>query len=254
MQPELPRTGLNGSALVELLAQLALARSPATPPSFVDGLGRWLGWKDAIGVSAALQAVPPQRQHPHDPAAPGCSNGAASAVSAACAASAPSAASAALAALDAEFTRVRAALGSAIAQALDEAAGELAADLREGATSPRFLPWRQRYFNLQQAMEGAVLSLRVQARAALLHAGAQHPHLSTLATLDTALAAALAPREQAQLALMPVLLEKHHRRADVAPAAFRHHAQQLLQAELELRLQPSLGLLDALRTTLTESP
>lgn len=232
MQPELPRTGLNGSALVELLSELALADRPLTPPSLVEGLGRWLGWKEAIPLSAALQAPPPAGAGgaPRD-------------------ASASAESAAALATLDAEFSRVRAALGNAIDQALHEAGAEVGQDIRAGRRGPHFLPWRQRYFGLQQAMEAAVAPLRAQARAVLQRLGAQHPKLAALAALDTALAAALAPREQAQLALMPALLEKHHQRQHAAPAAFRHDMQRLLQAELELRLQPALGLLDALRAT-----
>jgi Protein of unknown function (DUF3348) len=237
MQPELPRTGLNGTALVELLAELALAGRPLAPPSLVEGLGRWLGWKEAIQLSAALQTPP----HPGAGGAP--RGDSARAVSAA-----------ALAALEAEFSRVRAALGTAIDKALDEAGAEVNQDIRAGSGGAHFLPWRQRYFGLQQAMEAAVAPLRAQARAVLQRLGAQHPGLAALATLDAALGAALVPREQAQLALMPVLLEKHHQRQEAAPAAFRHDMQRLLQAELELRLQPALGLLDALRATHTGSP
>ncbi len=52
MSPELPRTGLNGSALVGLLAQLSLVEKAGRPPAFVEGLTRWVGWKDAIALSA----------------------------------------------------------------------------------------------------------------------------------------------------------------------------------------------------------
>lgn len=229
MQLELPRTGLNGTALVELLAQLALTDRPKAPPSFVEGLGRWLGWKEAIGLSAVLaQATPAAGVAP---------SGAGQA--------------AALARLDAEFTRVRAALTLTIGQALDEAAAETA---ETGAISSDFLPWRRACFRLQQAMEAAVGPLRAQARAALQAQAAQHPGLATLAALDATLAAALAPREQAQLALLPVLLEKHFTRHGAANGAFRHDMQRLLQAELELRLQPALGLLDALCAAHTGSP
>ena len=229
MQLELPRTGLNGSALVELLAQLALAEHPATPPSFVEGLGRWLGWKEAISLSAVLQA-PPRAQTRRAPARPS--------------------SAAALARLDAEFTRVRTALALAIAQALDDAAA--------GEEGSDFLPWRRCCFRLQQAMEAAVGPLRAPARAVLHSQATPHPALSTLAALDTALAAALAPQEQAQLALMPVLLEKHfmrqQARKDGPSGVFRHDMQRLLHAELELRLQPALGLLDALHAAHTGSP
>lgn len=218
MTPELPRpggtgaSGLSGSALVGLLGQLALVERPAAPPSLVEGLARWLGWKDAIALSAVLQAAPP---------------------------ASPAAAPALLAPLEADFQRVRLALERAIADPGDTA-GDSGAD---------FLPFRRRHFQLQQTMEAALGPLRAQARAALLRAGGQHPSLARLAALDAALADALAPREQAQLALLPALLEKLHARGG---ATFRQDMQRLLAAELELRLQPIAGLLDALRAALTD--
>jgi len=224
MPLEHPRPGLNGSALAGLLAQLNLVPRTAAPPSLVDGLSRWLGWKDAIALSAVLQAAP-----------------------AAAAVAAPQR----LAALEAEFTRVRAALARTIAEPGDTA--------REDGRD--FLPFRRHHAQQQQAMDTAVATLRAQARAALLRAGRTHPPLARLAALDAALAGALAPREQAQLALMPALLEKLYTRlrsaspgAGAAPwlPAFRHDMQRLLLAELDLRLQPAEGLLDALRTALTD--
>lgn len=225
MPLEHPRPSLNGSALAGLLAQLSLVDRPTTAPSFVEGLARWLGWKDAIALSAVLQAPVP----------------------AAAAAATP----ALLAPLEAEFARVRAALGRAIADPGDTA----------GEEGHDFLPFRRRHFQLQQAMEAALGPLRAQARATLLKAGRRHPPLARLAALDAVLADALAPREQAQLAAMPVLLEKLHARWRLAAseplnpaglAGFRHDMQRLLQAELDLRLQPAQGLLDALRAALTD--
>ena len=156
---------------------------------------------------------------------------------------------ASLTGLEAEFTRVRTALALAIDRALEEA------DASSGTGGHDFLPWRRCCFGLQQAMEAAVGALRAQARAVLQRRAATHPELATLAALDAALAAMLAPREQAQLALMPVLLEKHfmrpETRQDRAPGAFKDDMRRLLHAELELRLQPALGLLEALRATHT---
>lgn len=222
MPQELPRPGLNGSALAGLLAQLALVERPASPPSFVEGLARWVGWKEAIALSAVLQAPTPA---PRGAAAP-----------------------ATLAPLEGEFARVRAALERAVADPGDTA-GEDGLD---------FLPFRRRHFQLQQALESALGPLRVQARAALRRVASQHPTLGRLAALDEALAGTLAPREQALLAQLPVLLEKLHARAAAGPhdpnwlARFRHDMQRLLQAELDLRLQPLEGLLDALRAALTD--
>jgi hypothetical protein len=237
-------TTLNGSALVGLLAQLSLSDRPAAPPSLVEGLGRWLGWREAIAVSAVLQAAPAAA-----PAGP------------------TTAISTAATRLQAEVQRVREALARRIEEALREAPED----------GHDFLPHRRRYFGAQQAMELTLAPLREQARALLARSG---PALAQLAALDAALAGALAPREQALLAQLPVLLEKHHTRLresaatavptqpPATPAArarkpqatpawlttFRHDMRRMLQAELELRLQPTLGLLDALRGLIPSSP
>ena len=230
MEPELPqspRTGLNGCALVDLLGQLALVEPPkplrppraATP--FVEGLGLWLGWRASIPLAAALQglAPPAARAGAADPAFAG-----------------PTLAAQAL-------NRVRQSLGRAIADESSTA--------REDGAS--FVPFRRRYFGLQQAMDGAIGPLRTQLRAALAQQPAEP--LRRLAALDAALVSTLASREQNLLALMPVLLEKHFSRlrqaAPAAPAApwlttFRHDMRRLLAAELDLRLQPALGLLETL--------
>ena len=58
MEQGFPRTPLNGSALVGLLTQMALVDGQGARPSFIEGMGRWLGWADAIPLSAALQVAP----------------------------------------------------------------------------------------------------------------------------------------------------------------------------------------------------
>ncbi|RVU49365.1 DUF3348 family protein [Rubrivivax rivuli] len=272
-----PSATLNGSALVGLLAQLALSDRPAAPPSLVEGLGRWLGWREAIAVSAVLQA-PPERSDGRLGAGPGRPTGPTAPPSAApptVPAGAATAAASAATRLQAEVQRVRDVLARRFEEALKEAP-------EDGSD---FLPHRRRYFGAQQAMELTLAPLREQARALLARSG---PPMAQLAALDAALAGALAPREQALLAQLPVLLEKHHTRlreaasalspaqppataanpAAPAPAArarkpqaapawlttFRHDMRRMLQAELELRLQPTLGLLDALRGPLPSSP
>jgi len=251
-------TTLNGSALVGLLAQLALSDRPSAPPSLVEGLGRWLGWREAIAVSAVLQAAPERAGHPPGPTVPPLA-----APPAVPAGRAAPAADAVAQRLQAEVQRVREDLARRIEEALHEAPED---DLD-------FLPHRRSYFRAQQTMEQSLASLREQARGLLARCS---PALAQLAALDAALAGALAPREQALLAQLPVLLEKHHARLRHAgtatsptplpdtpppPAApargrqatpawlttFRHDMRRMLQAELELRLQPTLGLLDALR-------
>ncbi len=226
MKQELVRTGLDGSALVGMLAQLALTEPPTAAPSFVEGMGRWLGWQEAIALSAVLQQAAP---------------GTAAALPALRAASASEQANAER--LCQRLARVQAELTQAILADRDT--------VREDGND--FLPFRRRCLNLQQAMAAAVAPLREQLRATV---APMSPAMARLAALDAAMAQALAPREHALLALLPVLLEKHFLRLRTAPPqadpnpwldTFRQDMQQLLLAELSLRLQPSLGLLQALR-------
>jgi hypothetical protein len=221
ISPPPPGAGLQGSPLVGLLAELALVDRPTARPSFVEGMGRWLGWKHAIPLSAVLQA--PRAAHVPPPRA---RTGASP--------------------LAAEFARVHDALTRAIADDGDTASE----DGRE------FVPWRRRYTNLQQAMEAAIMPLRTQLRDAVAPLS---PDGARMAALDAVLASALAAPEQAQLAQMPALLHKHFIR--LRPAHFepdpqapwlqtlRQDMQRLLQAELALRLQPARGLLDTLCAT-----
>jgi hypothetical protein len=178
MEQDLVRTGLHGSALVGLLAQLALIEQPAVAPSFVEGMGRWLGWKEAIPLSAVLQQAAPGRV-----------------------AAAPSAqrTKANVDELVLEWARVRSTLTQAI---LDQ--GDTAHE-----DGHDFLPFRRRCFSLQQAMGTAVDPLRDKLRAAVAQLS---PPTARLAALDAVMAQALAPREQTLLAQLPVLLEKHFMR------------------------------------------
>ena len=225
MKQELVRTGLDGSALVGMLAQLALIDPPAAAPSLVEGLGRWLGWRQAIPLSAVLQQAAPGR---------------AAALSAA---------------------RAKRAGEQANVKTLQHKLNHVQTDLTQAIMTDRdtahedgndFLPFRRRCLHLQQAMADAVGPLREQLRAQVARLS---PAMAQLAALDAVVAQALAPREQALLALLPVLLEKHFLRLRSAPLqaepkpwldTFRHDMHQLLMAELSLRLQPSLGLLAAL--------
>ena len=219
MQQALPRTGLNGSALVALLAQWGLVDRSTAAPSFVAGLGHWLGWKESIEVSAALQA-PLALVAAGENATP--------------------ASLAAHAALAQEFSRVRRALRLAIAD-------ETATSLEHGT---RFAPFRRHYLDLQHTMASAIAPLREQAREAL--APLSLP-MARLAALDAVMCEALGAREQSLLALLPVLLEKHFARLQQVQdpldwrLVFRRDMQRLLAAELDLRLQTALGLLDTVR-------
>lgn len=231
MVQQTARTGLTGSALVRLLAGLTDPHGRAREPrsAFADGLSQWTGWTDAIALSAALDrplatALPAgerlRTQYDQE---------------------------------HAEYTRVRALLAQAIGR---EAQAVGRSPLEAGLG---FTPYRQCYAARQQAMDVAIGALRERVRAVL---AACTPELARLAEVDAVMARALAAQERRLLATVPVQLEKHFQRLRAAQFAapqgqghdsdawldgFRHDLQAVLLAELELRLQPVEGLVEALR-------
>lgn len=204
------------------------ADPPESRQSFAERLSHWLGWTDAISLSGALSAAPA--------GAATTSHGGASAEQAQC-------------------TRVREALTHAIAQEMHGAARDAAVD---------FAPYRRRYVARQQAMETSVGALRGRLRETL---AARSPAMARLAAVDAVMEQVLGPHEQRLLATVPTLLEKHFKRSRLAETAadttggesddearrrawrdaFGHDMHSVLLAELDLRLQPVEGLVEALR-------
>ncbi|MDT7838016.1 DUF3348 domain-containing protein [Aquabacterium sp. OR-4] len=237
-----PRNRFARSTLTRLLSDLAQVDLPEPPLTVAERLGPWLEWTDAIALSTALQAP-------------------ASAVQA----SAGLAARAARAAAD-ELARVRSTLSRAITS--DEVlaaqpavvAGAVAG---AGAVEPLtdFTPLRLRCQQHQRAMTAALGPLRQRVRAAL---GVASPPLARLAALDAVLDDALAQRERHALGRVPALLERHAERlgqpgqaqldwvsatAGAAPdvASLGATVQRVLLAELDIRLKPIEGMMEALK-------
>jgi len=216
MGPYTGRAGLTGALLVRLLAGMAETPQRLGEPraAFADGLVQWVGWTDAIALSAALER----------PASAARSQGR-------------------YADEHAEYERVRAALTQAIGREV-QSAGRSALEAGMG-----FAPYRQCCLARQQAMGLAVGALRERVRAAVAAAGGE---LARLAAVDAVLAQALTLQEQRLFAAVPARLEKHYQRccADLPTEAgldaLRANLQALLLAELDLRLQPVEGLLAAL--------
>ena len=201
------RTGFTGSALTRLLAQLTDLDVPESEQAFADRLSEWLSWTDAILLSTAL-------------------NGSAAAPSSDARAAGDTA--------EAEYTRVRAALTHAIAA--------------DGATASDFPSYRRRYLARQQAMEAGIGPLRGRLRARL---AARSPEMARLAAVDAVMEQVLGAHEQRLLSTVPGLLEKHFERLRQADDGwldlFCKNMQSVLLAELDIRLQPVEGLLEALR-------
>ena len=244
------RAGFSGSTLVRLLARLTDIDVADSKRSFADRLSQWLGWTDAITLSSVLNGDVPARLRTS---------------------------LVAMSTEEAEVARVRSALVTAINENL--------VPVRNAATgtTAEFAPYRRRYVARQQGMETSIAALRKRVRTTL---ASKSPSMAQLAALDAVMERALGAQEQRLLATVPGLLEKHFRQqvqaekamqaieaasvvdaqgktddgADApaggtgiaAPAgawqeAFGKDMQSVLLAELEIRLQPVEGLLEAFR-------
>lgn len=265
----LPPTRFTGSALVRWLTRLADADGPDSRPAPAERLSQWLGWTDAIPLSAALNA-------PSRPGLPAAPSPDAPLPDASAWAPDPAAQAA-----QEESARLRAALARTIAEDFAPAAARRPrhadASRDASATPPEdpsraFSRHRRTCQARQQAMETAIGAQRARLRDLL---AARSPELARLAGVDEVMERVLAERERSLLASVPVLLERHferlHRQAQVDPQAtapttdqtepprgeppsapwqetFLQDMQDVLLAELDFRMQPVEGLLDALRT------
>jgi hypothetical protein len=245
---------LGGPALVRLLTQLAETDVGESRQSLPDRLSQWLGWTDAIALSAVLNGEPP-------------------AVAGGSRASGTSRASGRD---DANLcANVRSALTKTIAR--EGAPAPSRRDLRGAAPATPadepadYAEFRQRYLSIQQAMETDIGQLRARLRLML---AAKTPALARLAAVDAIMERSLGARERGLLASVPALLGARFERLRAAqqaaqqaaegPAAqaggesaaptpgawldgFRKEMQSVLLAELDVRFQPAEGLLAALR-------
>ncbi len=200
------RTGLSGPTLIRLLTRLTDADVQQSRQSLSDHLSQWLGWTDAIALSAALNTSPPV-------IAPGArlfSN-----------------------AEERECVRVRKTLADAIAS--DTAAtaakrlvpGQAAAKKLAALAEADFdyASFRQRYLSLQHTMETSIGNLRSRLRGMV---AARNGEWTRLAVVDAIMDRALLPKERALLGAIPKLLQAHFdrlRRAEEAALAQAAAAQ-----------------------------
>jgi hypothetical protein len=206
-------TTFASSRLVRLLGGWAPPAGVAPAMDVAERLGLWVNAFDAIGLQAANQPAPAGLAGPaagrrgwvQPP--------------------------------EEDFGQVRQALLGAI----ERATGALDADAAAFAT------YRQRHLDLQRQMEQSVDALRARVRDAL---GRGTPGLRQLAALDAVFERAIAPHEQALLKRVPIVLQQRFEQLrqddpEAAPAHFARDWRQALEAELELRLAPAAGLLEA---------
>ncbi len=259
MTRTLTRTNLHSSRLIRVLTDLALVDAAEPGNGFAESLSLWVDFNHAIALGTLHNA------------------GAAGAVNQALAQG--RATSMTSAALGDEFTRVRLGMVSAIdksgpasvARAQVELLRAQPGDVMDSATA--FDPYRRYYAAQQRDMGLNVRALRTQVRAVLAKAS---PALKTLADLDAAFDGVLSEREGKLLSSVPLHLERrfaHLRKAhqemlaDISqeddpalwmkPGAwllrFCHEMQTVLLAELDVRLQPTLGLIEAFDNEMTKS-
>lgn len=238
-----------------MLADLATVDVAKSPQSFAERLGEWLDVGDAITLSAALN----------------CSVGG-------LAPSRPGEPSGVAAALQAELARLRSALAESITADGVFRTGKVRIKLptpAAGATpevAADFAPLHRYYLAHQRDLDANIGLLRTNVRTALAN---HSPALRQVAELDAAFVKLLSDRERSLLSTVPALLEKrfeHLRRAHLAAlgdsptadspdrwmlpggwlAVFCQDLQRVLLAELDLRLQPVVGLIEAFNNEVTK--
>lgn len=219
---------ISSSKLVRLLRDLASVEVDSSRQDVAERLGLWLDAVGTVRLEAALQSIQtfaPQK--------------------------AGQGLLASVAAVDAEFQHVRSGLAAAIPAGLPLAPTE-----PDGETTVEYAPYYQRYQDQQRQIESRVAPLRSQVRQVLSRASTP---LRQLAALDALMEQMLGGREQKLLASVPVFLEKRfaHLRKANQPGwvhTFRKEWQAVLMAEVDVRLQPVLGLIEALSNEVKKHP
>jgi hypothetical protein len=231
------RRDFSSSSLVGLLGELALLETETSKQDFAERLGQWLGVFEGMTLHAAHQA------------------------SQACEPAKPSAARpAAKPGLTDEFQRVRTTLVKAIQASTAASAKNQGlisdAPTQASAEDAPYAPHHQRYLQQQRTMGLKIEVLRAQARQAM---SPRSPRLAELARFDAVMEQMLGGREHKLLASVPALLERRfeHLRASGQPGwpeRFGKDLQRILLAELEVRLQPVMGLIEALSNEVKKYP
>jgi hypothetical protein len=243
------QSNFSSSPLARLLGDGLQAPALVPRQDFAQRLSPWVGVFDAVQLHTAHQTLGTLEVLPH--------------------AAAPSARDLSLAE---QLQQVRSVLAKAIAatEADDAPRGRNPrshTSTLAGATLPvakiettaamEFAPFRKHYSDQQRNMDLLIGPLRAGVRQALSETS---PRLRQLAALDAVWEEMLAPREQRLLTTVPGLLEqrfkqlrKAHQQDDPASArqagrwmhAFDKHVRNVLLAELDARLAPVQGLIEA---------
>jgi len=238
-------TDLHNSRLIRVLSDLRVIDAAGPGIAFAEKLGLWLDHHDAIALRAAHTTSIPIMLSGVNKDAGVC--------------------------ITDEFTRKRESLVDAIRKTGVANAGSAKVELHsleQGVPldfASAYEPYRRCYLEHQRNMTLSIRALRAQVREVLAKAS---PGLSKLAALDAALEGILCDRESKLLATVPLLLARRfeqlgnaHEQTQAAMqhpdspaiwmqaqswlARFCNELQTVLLAELDLRLQPTVGLIEA---------
>lgn len=254
MTRALPRTHFNSSRLTRFLTENAMIDAAPVTDDVGQKLGDWLNFRQAIALHGVLNPEPqPAAQQPAHLQRVGVMT--------------PEA-------LTRHVDKVRVQLEQSIAQGAPSGSGLARIDMPPAELDEPVEPktayeaYRRFYAAHQRQMEVSIQTLRSQVRGQL---NKSTPRLQQLATLDAAFENILSEREAVLLGKVAKMLEKrfaqalkHHlkKQADalaegsdaasattVGPMAWllplRQALRTALLAELDTRLQPVLGLLEA---------
>ncbi len=249
MTRALTRTNFHSSRLIRTLADLAVLETTDPTFAFAEKLGQWIDFAEAIaltGVHKASTASAPEAQS----ALP----------------------SIAEVSLGEAFARMRIGMESTITKSSTPSTARVRSELAlPKLEAPLddvkvYAPFRRYHLAHQRNMESNARTVRAKVRDGLANAS---PRLQQLAALDAAFDGILCEREAMLLSTLPALLEKrfnqlrkaHQQTLLATPqtddnpnawmkpgawlARFCSELQAVLLAELDLRLQPAVGLLEA---------
>lgn len=235
-----PQVALNSSRLVRFLYSLAVSDIEPSHKDFAQRFGQLFDFSDSISLSALHEELASLPFEPREVASSSVQD---------------------------EFLRVRKSLVQSIIRRF--IAGEDGSIVRGGFPSLRpgasletllgFDAYQRFYLARQRDMEREIQLLQTHVRDAAMGLS---PQLAQLVALDAALGDSLIVHRRKFLATVPALLQKRfeqlrEQHADdnealMPPVWLKHFAQdtqELLLAELEVRLQPLLGLVEAINET-----
>jgi hypothetical protein len=244
-----PRTNFHSSRFIRCLSDLALVDAGESDVGFAQQLGLWIQFIDSITLSTVVNGEFERRAPVAGPALQDH-----------------------VAASGKEYERVLASLTNSIARSFVERQGKTHIELPSLRIdlpvdfNVAFLPYRRFHEAHQRDMAMNIQPLRVNLRLALARVS---PALKKLAELDATLENALRERENKLLGKVPLMLRQRFEQLYCAHALaleqrgqadnpalwdqgdgwlarFCSELNKLLLAELELRLLPATGLLEAL--------